>query len=94
MRKTISSASDLAFEPPGAVSDAPAPGEPASYEAALAELEKLVQQLEGGQMPLEDLLTGYQRGARLLAYCREKLQAVEQQIKVLEGKELKPWAQE
>lgn len=82
MRKTTSSALT------------PEAAEPANYEAALAELEKLVQQLEGGQMPLEELLTGYQRGAQLLAYCRDKLQAVEQQVKVLEGKELKPWAQE
>jgi exodeoxyribonuclease VII small subunit len=94
MRKTTPSATDLAPESAGAGPDALAPDEPASYEAGLAELEKLVQQLEGGQMPLEELLTAYQRGARLLAYCRDKLQAVEQQIKVLEGKELKPWTQE
>ena len=68
--------------------------EPAHYEAALQELEKLVLDLEGGQMPLDQLLAGYQRGAQLLAYCRDKLAAVEQQIKVLDGGELKPWAQE
>ena len=68
--------------------------EPAHYEAALQELEKLVTQLEGGQMPLDQLLAGYQRGAQLIAYCRDKLAAVEQQIKVLEGAELKPWNQE
>ena len=68
--------------------------EPAHYEAALQELEKLVLELEGGQMPLDQLLAGYQRGAQLLAYCRDKLAAVEQQIKVLDGGELKPWAQE
>ncbi len=67
---------------------------PASYEAALEELEKLVRQLEGGQMPLDQLLTGYQRGAFLLKFCRDKLEVVEQQIKVLDGGELKPWAQE
>jgi exodeoxyribonuclease VII small subunit len=68
--------------------------EPVHYEAALQELEKLVMQLEGGQMPLDQLLAGYQRGAQLLKYCRDKLEAVEQQIKVLEGGELKPWTQE
>jgi exodeoxyribonuclease VII small subunit len=67
---------------------------PANYESALQELEKLVMQLEGGQMPLDQLLTGYQRGAQLLKFCRDKLEAVEHQIKVLEGADLKPWAQD
>jgi exodeoxyribonuclease VII small subunit len=63
----------------------------ASYEAALEELEQLVAQLEGGQLPLDQLLERYQRGAALLAFCRERLEAVDKQIKVLEGGELKPW---
>lgn len=67
---------------------------PASYEAALAELEKLVSQIESGQLPLEDLLAGYQRGAHLLQFCRDRLQAVEDQIKVLDEGVLKPWTQE
>ena len=66
---------------------------PASYEAALQELEQLVSRLESGQVPLDQLLTGYQRGAQLLAFCRDKLSAVEHQIKVLESGELKPLAQ-
>ena len=65
---------------------------PATYEAALAELELLVGQLESGQMPLDQLLTGYQRGATLLAFCRDKLKAVEDQIQVLDGGQLKPWS--
>lgn len=66
--------------------------QPASYEDATAELEQLVQQLESGQMSLDDTLKSYQRGAGLLRYCREKLQAVEQQIQMLDGTELKPYA--
>ncbi len=64
---------------------------PQSYESALAELEQLVQTLEGGAVPLDQLLTGYQRGAELLAYCRGQLQAVEQQVKVLDDGTLKAW---
>ena len=72
---------------------APAAGTalPESYEAALQELEGLVNSLESGQLPLDKLLSGYQRGAQLLKFCRERLEAVETQIKVLEGSELKPW---
>ena len=71
----------------------PAPSLPATYEAALQELEGLVGRLESGQLPLDQLLTGYQRGAQLLKFCRDQLEAVESQIKVLEGTELKPWMQ-
>jgi len=73
---------------------AAAPALPATYEAALQELEGLVDSLESGQLPLDQLLTGYQRGAQLLKFCKDKLEAVETQIKVLEGTELKPWVQE
>jgi exodeoxyribonuclease VII small subunit len=65
---------------------------PATYELAIQELEQLVSRLDTGQLPLDQLLAQYQRGAQLLAHCRERLQAVEQQIKVLESGELKPWA--
>jgi exodeoxyribonuclease VII small subunit len=73
------------------LADASAVALPASYEAALSELESLVGALESGQMPLDQLLSGYQRGAVLLAFCRDKLKAVENQIQVLDGGQLKPW---
>jgi len=57
----------------------------------MAELEALVARLESGDLPLEQLLTGYQRGAVLLQACRTKLQAVEDQIKVLDEGTLKVW---
>ena len=65
--------------------------DPVSYEAALKELETLVADMEAGQLPLAQLLIGYQRGAELLTYCRAQLDAVEQQIKVLDNGALKPW---
>ncbi len=56
-----------------------------SYEAALQELEALVARMDGGQMPLDDLLASYERGANLLKICRDKLAAIEQQIKRLDA---------
>ncbi len=64
---------------------------PSSYEQALSELDRLVQQMEGGQLPLDQLLDGYRRGAELLAFCRARLQAVEEQVRLLDDGALKPW---
>jgi len=68
------------------------PKEPASYEVALAELDRLVQQMEGGQLPLDQLLDSYRRGSDLLAWCRQRLQAVEEQVKQLDDGQLKAWS--
>lgn len=68
-----------------------APPTPASYEAAMAELEQLVQSMESAQLPLDNLLDSYRRGASLLQFCRERLRSVEQQVKVLEDGQLKDW---
>ncbi|MDP2001247.1 MAG: exodeoxyribonuclease VII small subunit [Rhodoferax sp.] len=67
---------------------------PANFEAALEELEQLVAQLESGDMPLEQLLGSYQRGAELLKFCRDRLEAVEGQVKVLDQGALKTWTPE
>ena len=68
--------------------------EPVRYEDALSELERLVAAMETGQMPLDGLLDSYRRGAQLLDLCRARLQAVEQQVKVLEDGQLKDWTGE
>lgn len=67
---------------------------PASYEAAMAELETLVASMESGELPLEASLAAYRRGAELVRYCQQKLERVEQQVKVLEGEVLRPLAPE
>ncbi|PPE65647.1 exodeoxyribonuclease VII small subunit [Caldimonas caldifontis] len=77
---------------PKTPSPASAAAPAASYEEALAELERLISQLESGQLPLDKLLESYQRGAQLLEYCRGRLEAVETQVKVIEDGQLKPWA--
>ncbi len=64
---------------------------PASYEEALSELEQLVASMEDGALPLDRLLVSYRRSAELLAFCRERLGAVEAQVKVLEDGQLKAW---
>ncbi|MDP4301963.1 exodeoxyribonuclease VII small subunit [Leptothrix discophora] len=71
---------------------APPSSEPAHYEAALQELEQLVARMESAQMPLDQLLESYQRGAVLLNFCKSRLEAVEQQVQVLEAGQLKPWS--
>ena len=68
------------------------PSQEPRYEDALAELERLVAAMEAGQMPLDSLLDSDRRGAQLLDLCRNRLQAVEQQVKVLEDGQLKDWA--
>ena len=73
-------------------STTPAAAVPASYEDALGELDRLVAAMEAGQLPLDRLLESYKRGAELLNFCRTRLEAVEQQVKVLEDGQLKPWA--
>lgn len=64
---------------------------PETYEAALSELERLVGAMEAGQLPLDRLLDNYRRGASLLNFCRGRLEAIENQVKVLEDGQLKPW---
>jgi exodeoxyribonuclease VII small subunit len=71
--------------------ESPRAAAPSNYEDALGELERLVSAMESGQMPLDRLLESYQRGAELLTFCRNRLQAVEEQVKVLEDGQLKPW---
>jgi exodeoxyribonuclease VII small subunit len=66
---------------------------PETYEAAMAELEGIVSAMDEGRLSLEETLASYQRGAALLKLCRDKLAVVEQQVKVLEDGELKPFLQ-
>lgn len=51
-----------------------------SFEAALAELEKIVQQLESGDVELEKSIAIYERGAALKAHCETKLREAELKV--------------
>ncbi len=59
------------------------------FEAAMAELEQIVADMEAGKLSLEDSLAAYQRGAELLTFCRGKLDDAQQQVRVLEEGMLK-----
>jgi exodeoxyribonuclease VII small subunit len=59
------------------------------FEAALSELESLVEKLESGQLSLEDSLSAYQRGAELLQRCHVQLNEADARLKVLEDGKLK-----
>ena len=61
-----------------------------TFEAAVAELEKLVGRMESGDLSLEQALAAHKRGLELARYCQQKLDAAQQQVKVLEGEVLKP----
>ena len=51
-----------------------------SFEAALAELERVVGRLESGEVALEESIALYARGAELRAHCEEKLKAAEARV--------------
>lgn len=53
------------------------------YEAAVAELESLVEQLERGDITLEESLKLYERGVLLTRDCQEALQAADQKVQML-----------
>ena len=58
----------------------------------MAELKQLVARVESGELPLNESVAAYQRGAELVKFCSTQLENVEAQIKVLEGEVLKPFA--
>ena len=57
----------------------------ATFESAVAELETIVQEMENGQLPLDQALSAYQRGTGLLRHCQDLLTKAEQTIRVLEA---------
>lgn len=54
-----------------------------SFEDALAELERIVRGLEGGQQKLEDAITAYERGATLRRHCEAKLAEAEMRVQAI-----------
>ena len=62
-----------------------------SFEQALAALETIVQQLERGDVPLDDSITLYERGEKLRAACQKRLDTAQARIeKIVKGADGKP----
>ncbi|MEM9209977.1 MAG: exodeoxyribonuclease VII small subunit [Pseudomonadota bacterium] len=56
------------------------PVEEMSFEEAIAELETLVSRLENAQVPLEESIALYDRGAKLKAHCEARLKVAEEKV--------------
>ena len=71
---------------------------PVDFEAALKELETLVQKMEQGDIRLEESLQHFERGIQLTRQCQQALQAAEQKVQILLEKgnstEIKPFSDE
>jgi len=66
-----------------AASAVPAEVETLDFEQALAALEQLVGELEGGDQPLEASLAAFERGVALTRRCQSALRAAEQKVEIL-----------
>ena len=62
------------------------PAEP-TFEEALAELEAIVDQLERGDLSLQESLQSFERGVALTAVCQRALSQAEQRVEMLTGKD-------
>src|SRR5689334_356781 len=54
-----------------------------NFEGAMDRLEKIVEQMESGQLPLEDLIVRYEEGMNLVKVCQERLASAEQKIEII-----------
>ncbi len=61
--------------------------EPIDFEKALNELESLVEELEDGELALEESLKRFERGVMLTRICQKALTAAEQKVRILTEKE-------
>jgi len=63
----------------------PADADPPRFEPALAELERVLRDLEDGTISLDDALARYERGVALLRLCYGQLKDAEQRVRLLAG---------
>lgn len=55
-----------------------------TFEGAMGELEALVEAMENDQLPLEDLVAHYEKGAGLLRHCEKVLSSAKERIELIE----------
>jgi exodeoxyribonuclease VII small subunit len=60
-----------------------APAGTLKFEAALERLEKIVEEMESGDLPLEEILKKYEEGSGLALYCSKRLTEAEKRIEIL-----------
>ena len=60
-----------------------APGAQLNFEGAMDRLESIVEQMESGKLPLEDLIVRYEEGMNLVKICQERLASAEQKIEII-----------
>ena len=65
-----------------------------SFEQSMDELEGIVEAMEDGKMPLEEMVQRFERGTRLVEACRKMLEDAERKIKILENGKLKDYKPE
>jgi exodeoxyribonuclease VII small subunit len=53
------------------------------FEEAITDLEQVVEQLESGDLSLEDSLAAFEKGVGLVRYCNQKLSEVEKKVELL-----------
>ena len=54
-----------------------------NFEKAMDRLEAIVEQMESGKLPLEDLIVRYEEGMNLVKVCQERLTSAEQKIEII-----------
>jgi exodeoxyribonuclease VII small subunit len=59
------------------------PAAQANFEQAMKRLEEIVEKMESGDLPLEDLIVRYEEGMKLVKICQERLASAEQRIEII-----------
>jgi exodeoxyribonuclease VII small subunit len=59
------------------------PAPEANFEQAMKRLEMIVEEMESGELPLENLIVRYEEGMKLVKICQERLASAEQRIEII-----------